>query len=89
MRPAAETPTHFAYAVAGQTADEAMAEAAKCAVGALAREHGLGFEEAYVLSSLVAEVRVDQVVNPAKGVRAAIPKRYVSIDSLLEGSRAP
>ena len=39
---------------------------------------GLAREEAYALCSLVADVRVTQVVNGAKGIHVMLDKRYLA-----------
>jgi len=73
----------YAILAYGETLDEAAYRASEAAVKALAKEHGMSFEEAYMLGSLVVDLRINQVVDPLKGVRAEIPKRYVSLNSLL------
>ena len=66
------------------TLDEAAKEATYIAVKALMRRYNLTFEEAYMLGSLVIDLRINQVVDPKKGIRAAIPLEYLSPEDLLE-----
>ncbi len=81
--PILETSDIYAILAYGDSIEEAVYRASNEAVNALMREHGLGFEEAYMLGSLIVDLRINQVVDPHKGVRAEIPKTYLSIDSLL------
>ncbi|RLF13939.1 MAG: formamidase, partial [Thermoprotei archaeon] len=53
-------------------------EASDIAVSVLSKALGVGFREAYMLASLVVDLKINQVVDPKKGVRAAIPKDIVS-----------
>jgi len=67
----------------GNTVDEALHAAAEAAVEALMASHGIGFEEAYMLGSLVVNLRVNQLVDPKKGARAEISKDYVKVEDFL------
>jgi acetamidase/formamidase len=53
--------------------DEAAAKAVEALLLLLAREHGLERREALALASVVADLRVTQVVNGVKGVHAVLP----------------
>ena len=81
--PLVEFGDRVAVLVAGGTLDEAVEEATRVAVAALMRSRGLDFADAYMLASLVVDLRINQVVDPKKGVRAEIPKRYVDVESFL------
>ena len=81
--PLLEKPDSYSIIAFGEDLDEAAYRAVEEAVRALSMEHGLEFELAYMLSSLVVELKVNQAVDPKRGVRAKIPKEYVSLDSLL------
>ncbi|MEM2118472.1 MAG: acetamidase/formamidase family protein [Candidatus Bathyarchaeia archaeon] len=83
--PVLETRDSYAFLVCGDSLDEASELAVEAAVEALMREYGWSFEKAYMFASLVVDVKVNQVVDPKKGVRAAIPKRLISIESLCRG----
>jgi acetamidase/formamidase len=56
--------------------DEDLDEAARIAtegiVGLISREHGVGADDALALASVVADLRVTQVVNGVKGVHAVL-----------------
>jgi amidase len=80
--PVLETQDSYALLVCGDSLDEASGLAAEAAVGALIREYDWSFEKAYMFASLVVDLRVNQVVDPKKGVRAVIPKEFISIESL-------
>ena len=52
----------------------------------LAEANDLSWEDAYVLSSVVSDLRVSQVVDPLLTVRCCVPKEYVkSLFEVLEG----
>ena len=69
--------------VAAENLDEAAKMASKEALEALMKEHGWSFEEAYMFASLAVDLKINQVVDPKKGVRASIPREYMSLKSLL------
>ncbi|MEM3627641.1 MAG: acetamidase/formamidase family protein [Candidatus Bathyarchaeia archaeon] len=81
--PILETCDCYAFLACGEILDEAAAFASEAAVEALMREYGWSFEEAYMFGSLAVDLKINQVVDPKKGVRASIPKDYLTIDSLL------
>jgi amidase len=80
--PVLETKNSYAFLTCGDSLDEASALAVEAAVGALMREHNWSFEKAYMFASLVVDLRVNQVVDPKKGARAVIPKKFISTESL-------
>lgn len=80
--PVLEIRDSYALLACGDSLDEASELAVEAAVEALMREHKWSFEEAYMFASLAVDVKVNQVVDPKKGVRAVILKRLVSIESL-------
>ncbi len=81
--PILEGSDSYAILTCGDTLEEAATLAADAAVKALMREHGWSFEEAYMFGSLAVDLRINQVVDPRKGVRAVISKGFISLDSLL------
>lgn len=81
--PILETRDAFEILACGENLNEAVALAAESAVAALMREHGWSFEEAYMFGSLAVDLHISQAVDPKKGVRAVIPKEYVSLRSLI------
>jgi len=84
--PVLETQNSYAFLTGGDSLDEASALAVDAAVRALMREYNWSFEKAYMFASLVVDLKVSQVVDPKKGVRAMIPKNLISIESLCHGS---
>jgi amidase len=85
--PVLETKSSYAFLVCGDTLDEASVLAVDAAVEALMREHKWSFEKAYMFASLVVDLKINQVVDPKKGVRAVIPKDSVSLESLFSAKR--
>ncbi len=81
--PILELNDKYAILTHGKTLDEAVYRASEAAVEALMKAHSLVFEEAYMLASLVVDLRINQVVDPFKGARAEIPKKYISIEDLF------
>lgn len=81
--PILEREESFQVISAGKSLDEAMREAAEEAVKALMRAMRISFEEAYMLGSLLVNLRINQVVDPLLGVRAVVPKSLVSINDFL------
>ena len=80
--PVLENEDSYALLACGDSLDEASSSAVEAAVEALMREYSWSFEKAYMFASLVVNLKVNQVVNPKKGVRAAVAKELVSINSL-------
>ena len=81
--PILETVDSYMIIVAAENLDEAAKTASKEALEALMKEHGWSFEEAYMFASLAVDLKINQVVDPKKGVRASIPREYMSLKSLL------
>ena len=81
--PVLETDDSYALLASGETLDEAAKFAAEAAVEALMRQHHWPFETAYMFGSLAADLKINQVVDPKKGVRAVISKEFIDLDGLL------
>jgi amidase len=81
--PILETKEYCAYIACGDTLDEAAVRGTEAAVKALMNAHGWSFERAYMFASLCGDIKVNQVVDPKKGVRVAIPKELISLKSML------
>ncbi len=81
--PVLETHDRFAILACGDTLDQAATFAADSAVKAFMREHKWPFEKAYMFASLVADLEINQAVDPKKGVRAVVSKEFVSLDSFM------
>jgi amidase len=81
--PVLETAESFQVIAAGKDLDDAVREAAEEAIRAVMRAKGIQFEDAYMLGSLLVELRINQVVDPLLGARAKVPKGLVSISDFL------
>ncbi|MEM1623179.1 MAG: acetamidase/formamidase family protein [Sulfolobales archaeon] len=81
--PVIESEDKYSIVAFGKDLDEAVYRASEEAVYTLMRAQSLSFEESYMLASLVVDLRINQVVDPVKGVRAEIPKKYVRLEHLL------
>ena len=81
--PILETRDSYSVLACGDTLDEAAKLASESAVKALMKENHMPFEESYMLASLVVDLKINQIVDPKKGVRAAILKEFITLNSLL------
>jgi len=72
--PRAETPTHYMTMGLDPDLDEATRLATREMVEYLVAEKRLTREDAYLLCSLAADLRVTQAVDVTKGVHALLPK---------------
>ncbi|MEM1517497.1 MAG: acetamidase/formamidase family protein [Nitrososphaerota archaeon] len=81
--PIVETQDNYSILVADDDLDKAVEIATEKAVNALMKANNWSFEESYMFSSLGVKIAVNQVVDPKKGVRAMIPKEFISIQHLL------
>lgn len=74
-RPRIETGAEWMCVASGEGLEKAIKLALQDMVEWLQVEHQLSAEEAYVLTSLVGDVRIGQVVDPMVTVRVAVPKK--------------
>jgi acetamidase/formamidase len=79
--PAAETPTHLVTMGMDPDLDTAARDALRRMLARVQQETGLSKNRAWMLMSLVADVRVTQLVNEHKGIHVTMPR------SALEASR--
>ncbi|MFQ6097130.1 MAG: acetamidase/formamidase family protein, partial [Armatimonadota bacterium] len=77
-RPMIETDVHFAFCASAKTLEEAVPIALGDARDFLIRRLGVTDAEALMLMSLVGDVRISQIVNPLKTVRACVPRSLVA-----------
>ncbi|MCR1898559.1 acetamidase/formamidase family protein [Irregularibacter muris] len=68
----------------GKTLEEAAEAATDQAVELLKKGLGLPWEEAYILASISMDLKISQVVNPNKTIRAAIPKTILPTELLIQ-----
>lgn len=73
-RPRAETPTHWITLGLDPDLDEAARIATREMIDFLVEEKGLERDDAYLLTSLVVDLAVTQLVDGTKGIHAKLPK---------------
>ncbi len=78
QRPVVETADTWKTIASAETLEEACRLANRDAIALLETEHDLDSTEAYMFSSLVADLEISQVVDPLVTVRNAVPKTYLS-----------
>lgn len=76
-RPMIETPTEWISYAAAKTLDQAAKLATQDLVGFISHRRGCDFEEAYMLASVAANLRISQVVDPLMAARMSISKKYL------------
>ena len=76
-RPMIETPTEWIAYAAAKTLDKAAKMATSDLVRFISNRQGIDFEEAYMLASAAANLRVSQVVDPLMAARMSISKKYL------------
>jgi len=76
-RPVVETRDAWCALASAPDLDEAAKLVTADAVDLLARGRGMPWEDAYMLASLVADLRISQDVDPHRTCKMVIPKRYL------------
>lgn len=76
-RPVVETRDTWCVLASAPDLDEAARLATADAVDLLARGRGIAWEDAYMLASLVADLRISQDVDPHRTCKVLLPKRYL------------
>ncbi|MGF7160098.1 amidase [Rhodoligotrophos appendicifer] len=76
-RPVIETAGEWQFIASAETLEQACILANEDLIGALMRSKGLPWADAYMLTSLVGQLRISQVVDPLMTVRMAISKDYL------------
>lgn len=64
----------YSIITSGRDLDEAVYKAVEESVKVLMKSFKISFQEAYMLSSILVELRINQVVNPMNGARVKISK---------------
>jgi acetamidase/formamidase len=72
--PRAETPTHIISMGFHESLDEAIKRATREMIDYLVTNKGMSKEDAYMLTSLAADMHVTQAVDGVKGVHGMLPK---------------
>ena len=73
----AETPTHVMTMAFDPDLDDAVVIALRDMIKLIAARTGISREDAYMLCSLAADLRVTQVVNGAKGIHVMLEKKLL------------
>ena len=76
-RPVVETRDAWCVLASAPDLDEAARLATSDGVDLLARGSGMSWADAYMLASLVADLRISQDVDPNRTCKLVIPKRYL------------
>lgn len=82
--PLVETKDYTMVIASGDNEFDAEKEAAKQAVDLLSKGLGLNWDDALILASLTVDLKISQLSNAKKTIRAAIPKSIVSTQKLIE-----
>lgn len=82
--PLLETDGYTMVIASGNNLDSALYEATSETVKYLEGALGLEWEDAYILTSLAVDLKISQVVDPKKTIRAAIPKYIISTERLIQ-----
>lgn len=82
--PLVETSDKFSLIVSGDDLEAAVTEATREAVVMIQRTKSLSWEDSYMLSSLVMDLEICQVVDPKKTVRATFPRSFMTSNDLLK-----
>lgn len=77
-RPVVETDDAWKTIASAETMEEACELANRDLCRLLERAHGFDFTDAYMFTSLVADLEVSQVVDPLLTVRNAVPKEQLA-----------
>jgi amidase len=83
--PLVETKDYTMVIASGDNEFDAAKEASKQAVDFLSKGLGLSWDDALILASLTVDLKISQISNSKKTIRAAIPKYIVSTQKLIEG----
>lgn len=82
--PLLETENKSIVIASGDDLEMAMKSATREAVKIISETLDITFEEAYIMASQTVDLRISQVVNQKKTIRAEIPKFVVSTEKILE-----
>jgi amidase len=77
QRPVIETPTEWLSYAAAKTLDKAAKLATYDMVRLIMDKRGMDFEDAYMLASVAANLRISQVVDPLMAAKMVISKKYL------------
>jgi len=81
--PLLKTTSHTMIVASGETIEDSIYSGTKEAVRILSKVLNLSFEEAYLLTSISVDIKVSQVVDPKKTIRASIPNWLIGTEDLI------
>ncbi len=84
--PLLESETETMVIASGDNVDHAIENGSKEVVSYLSKCLELKFEEAYILASLVSNIKISQVVNAKKTIRMSIPKTVLSTHEIINSN---
>lgn len=82
--PILETKDTISIIGSGETLEAAMKAASSNAVAYISDTLEVSWPQAYVMASQAMDLRISQVVNPMKTIRAEIPKYILTMEELLK-----
>lgn len=82
--PIIETKEEIMIVASGDDVEAAIYEASKQAVNYLQTSLDIDWADAYILASIAVNIRISQLVNEKKTVRAIIPKSILNMDKLWQ-----
>lgn len=82
--PLIETKDSTMVVASGDDVDKAIYSATEEGVRILSKALDISFEEAYLLASISMDLKISQVVDPKKTIRAAIPKWLIDTDGIID-----
>lgn len=81
--PVIETEEEIMVVASKETLEESSYEASLEMVNILEKALELDWSEAYMFASLFVDLRISQLVNPTKTVRAAVKKEFVDMEKFI------
>lgn len=81
--PLIESKNETMVIASGEDVDEAIENGSNQVVKYLSEGLNLDFEEAYILASLVSDIKISQVVNSKKTIRMSIPKTIINTHDII------
>lgn len=82
-----ETEKETMVIASGDSIEQAIANGSKKVVHYLIWNFNLKFEEAYLLASLISDIKISQVVYPKKIIRISIAKSILSTEMLIRNMK--
>ena len=87
--PIAETPTHAITLAFDPDLDDAAKQALRAMIALIVARSGIPADDAYMLCSLAADVRITQLVDGNKGAHVIIDRRWLLSPDLIKQAGVP